>query len=450
VIILNKQKKVKKIKQNYDFCSEPEYLGIIPRAIDDIFNGIAELQQSRDGAKYTVYWSFLQIYNEKLFDLLQDSGNKHPLTIREDKFSGIYVEGLTEYVITNAKDWYALLRRGEKNRVTRQTKINPISSRSHSIFQLLVETDTVDKRGMLKKAKLNLWDLAGSEKINKDEQMENKHLLELKTINLSLTTLGKVISALSKDQKWKKLKSEIGCVQTPKKGATNGYVPYRESKLTRLLQDSLGGNTKTCLIAAVSPISDCAEETISTLKFADRAKEVMSVVKANEINASDDALVQKLQKEVQHLREVLNIRHKGNRSEVEVQLMELKKENLKLREIASNAQEVERLKLENKIMRLELQRMRYESDIASNRGSDECLTSTDMANGQLNASQHALKLKQPVQKVFPVLNSQLPDRCPLWSSYPPWAHYQTQSPHLMIPQENPLDEKPIINVDNEK
>lgn len=106
-----------------------------------------------------------------------------------------------------------------------------------------------------------------------------------------------------------------------KKKNANGYIPYRESKLTRLLQDSLGGNTKTCLIATVSPISDCAEETISTLKFADRAKEVMSVVKANEVNASDDALVQKLQKEVQHLREVLNIRRKGKKSDVESQLM---------------------------------------------------------------------------------------------------------------------------------
>ena len=140
----------------------------------------------------------MQIYNEKLYDLLQDNKNVNPLSIREDKFSGIYVEGLSEYVVTNARDWFALLKRGEKNRVTRQTKININSSRSHSIFQLLVETDTVDKRGMLKRAKLNLWDLAGSEKINKDEEMNAKHLLELKTINLSLTTLGKTISALCK------------------------------------------------------------------------------------------------------------------------------------------------------------------------------------------------------------------------------------------------------------
>jgi hypothetical protein len=116
----------------------------------------------------------------------------------------------------------------------------------------LVETDKVDKRGMLKRAKLNLCDLAGSEKINKDESMGNRHLLELKTINQSLTTLGKVISALAE--------------------AKMPYLPYRESKLTRLLQDSLGGNTRTCLISTVSSIKDWVDETISTLKFADRAK----------------------------------------------------------------------------------------------------------------------------------------------------------------------------------
>ena len=242
---LKKQKKAKK-KPEYDFFSETEFLGVIPRAIDDTFLEIQNRCDANIGTKYTVYCSFLQIYNEKLYDLLQDTKNEHPLVIREDKYSGIYVEGLTEYVITNAKDCYALLKRGEKNRVTRQTKININSSRSHSIFQLLVETDTVDSRGMLQKAKLNLCDLAGSEKIDKDEEMGAKHLLELKTINLSLSTLGKVISGLSKRSKSSKL--VMKSAQSFKKKNINVYIPYRESRLTRLLQDSLGGNTKTCLI----------------------------------------------------------------------------------------------------------------------------------------------------------------------------------------------------------
>ena len=106
-----------------------------------------------------------------------------------------------------------------------------------------METDTVDKRGMLKRAKLNLCDLAGSEKINKEENMESRHLLELKTINLSLTTLGKCISALSK--KTKNSKIIMDSATSFKKKGKNSYIAYRESKLTRLLQDSLGGNTKT-------------------------------------------------------------------------------------------------------------------------------------------------------------------------------------------------------------
>lgn len=356
--------------------------------------------------------------------MLQDPTSKNPLNIREDKYNGIFVEGLTEYIISNAKDWYALLKRGEKNRVTRQTKININSSRSHSIFQLWLETETVDSRGMLKKAKLNLCDLAGSEKINKDEEMEAKHLLELKTINLSLTTLGKVISALSKKNKISKI--VMKSADSFKKATVNNYTPYRESKLTRLLQDSLGGNTKTCLIATVSPIKSWIEETISTLKFADRAKEVMSVVKANEVNASDDALVQKLQKEVQHLREVLNLRRKGKRTDIEGQLIDLKNENLKLREIASNAQEVERLKLENKIMKLELQKIRYDVEMGSNKGSEESLTSTDMTNGKLLGMKDSMKTKQSIQKVFPNLDTHLPDRCPLWNSFPPCDHYAIQ------------------------
>ena len=109
---------------------------------------------------------------------------------------------------------------------------------------------------MVIRGKLNICDLAGSEKIGTEEHLGPQHMMELKTINLSLSTLGKVISSLSQ-------------------GKSKTYIPYRDSKITRLLQDSLGGNTKTTLIAAVSPLLDCSDETISTLKFADRAKQVL-------------------------------------------------------------------------------------------------------------------------------------------------------------------------------
>ena len=175
------------------FSFDLDFHGIIPRAINDVFQRIADIQTS---TKFTLVCSFLQVYNEKLYDLLQDPKTIKPLQIREEKLTGIYVEGLTEYVIMNARDCFALLRRGERNRKTRQTRANISSSRSHSIFQLMIETDRVDKRGFLKRAKLNLCDLAGSEKINKEEEMGNKHFQELTTINRSLTTLGKVISSI--------------------------------------------------------------------------------------------------------------------------------------------------------------------------------------------------------------------------------------------------------------
>lgn len=183
--------------------------GVIPRAIQLIFDRISnEQERFGDSNKYTVYCSFLQIYNENLYDLLQDGRLKNSLKIREDTISGIYVEGLAEFVVSSAKDCYALMKRGERNRITKATKANIHSSRSHSIFQLCVETDQVDKRGMLKRAKLNLCDLAGSEKIiNKEENITKAHFNELRTINLSLTTLGKVISALSKNLPERKMQA---------------------------------------------------------------------------------------------------------------------------------------------------------------------------------------------------------------------------------------------------
>lgn len=143
-------------------------------------------------ATFKIYLSFLQIYNEKIYDLLQDADSKSPLQIREDKHNGIYVEGLSEYLVSNSLDAYALLKRGEKNRIIRQTKGNIESSRSHSIFQLYVEYDDT-KQQKIYKTKLNFCDLAGSEKISIEENLEANHLKELKSINLSLATLGKVI-----------------------------------------------------------------------------------------------------------------------------------------------------------------------------------------------------------------------------------------------------------------
>lgn len=165
-------------------------LGIIPRSVQEVFYYCAS--QPIDSSNIKIYLSFLQIYNEKIYDLLQDADSKSPLQIREDKINGIYVEGLSEYLVANSLDAYALLKRGEKNRIIRQTKGNIESSRSHSIFQLYIEYDDT-KQQKIYKTKLNFCDLAGSEKISIEENLEANHLRELKSINLSLATLGKVI-----------------------------------------------------------------------------------------------------------------------------------------------------------------------------------------------------------------------------------------------------------------
>lgn len=252
------------------FLRDKDKLGIIPRSIEYIFTELERMElermesmvPSQGDPGFTVYCSFLQIYNEKLYDLLNDRDQSRPLVIREDKYAGIFVEGQSEYVVTNAQDCFTLLKRGEASRITRQTRSNIHSSRSHTIFQLLIESNSADNKGQIFRGKLNLCDLAGSEKIHKEEVMDQQHMLELKTINLSLSCLGKVIQSLAQ-------------------GYKQNFVSYRDSKITRLLQDSLGGNTRTTLIAAVSPMIDHSEETISTLKFADRAKKIMTKTSAN-------------------------------------------------------------------------------------------------------------------------------------------------------------------------
>ena len=184
------------------FLEEKAMLGIIPRSIEQIFYDLEKRIEAKilagesehvASSEFTVYCSFLQIYNEKLFDLLQDRNQNRPLNIREDKYAGIFVEGQSEYAVQNAAECFTLLKRGEASRITRQTKANIHSSRSHTIFQILIESNRPNQKGMLFRGKLNLCDLAGSEEIQKEEIMDANHLLELKRINLSLSALGKVI-----------------------------------------------------------------------------------------------------------------------------------------------------------------------------------------------------------------------------------------------------------------
>ncbi|ETW06745.1 hypothetical protein, variant 1 [Aphanomyces invadans] len=256
--------------------------GVIPRAIKDIFAGV--IKKNASGAQQAaVYCSFVQIYNENIYDLLRDGNMDKPLAIHEDHVNGIFVEGLSEYAVQNVHDCLALLQAGEDHRAVRATHMNHVSSRSHSAFQLFLEVKKTD--GTTIKSKFNLVDLAGSEKWHADANMQYFHISEMTNINLSLHTLGRCIASLTTKN--------------------NGHVPYRDSKLTRLLQDSLGGNTKTRIIATLSPSLDCIDESVSTLKFADRAKQVMVCVRVNEQREIDPAYVEKLEHEIESLRAIV-------------------------------------------------------------------------------------------------------------------------------------------------
>mmetsp|Transcript_13074 Transcript_13074/g.21397 ORF Transcript_13074/g.21397 Transcript_13074/m.21397 type:complete len:838 (+) Transcript_13074:169-2682(+) len=264
-------------------------VGLIPRAINEIF----ELANHPEVLKFSVLCSFIQLYNENCYDMLRDAGMTTSLPIREDQ-KEIYVQGLSEYIVKSVGETMQLLRIAEENRAIRETHMNQYSSRSHSIFQIFVEQKRLSPDGgeISLRAKFNLVDLAGSEKWNTRHNMQDQHISELTNINLSLHTLGKCISALV----------------TGRSGKSKGgksHVPYRDSKLTRLLQDSIGGNSRTFLIATLSPSLVNTDETISTLKFADRAKQVMVQIHVNETRPVDHEMVVKLQREVQYLRNML-------------------------------------------------------------------------------------------------------------------------------------------------
>jgi hypothetical protein len=303
--------------------------GLIPRAAHRVF----QLAAADSELQLTVTCSFLQIYNNQVYDLLRDKSMKSPLRIRERPREGIFINGLSHVQVSSAQDILSLLHSGGARRAVRGTEYNEASSRSHAILQLSIETqrdvqDPVTSGGgagsgggggdgdddgggggggsgsgsggsggsgsgsssssstrrVIRRAKLNLVDLAGSEKWNTARKMVTAQERELTAINSSLSALGNVISALADDKR--------------------SHVPYRDSALTRILQDALGGNSRTVLIATVSPTLHCAEESISTLKFADRASHVRLKIKVNEL-LDDAALLARANREIQRLKRLL-------------------------------------------------------------------------------------------------------------------------------------------------
>lgn len=311
--------------------------GIIPRAVDDVFSHIQ--RDTGERCKFLVRASYLQIYNEVISDLLKPEAKN--LAIREDKRRGVHVDGLSEWVVRTPGDVYALMERGAAVRTTGATKLNELSSRSHAIFILIVEKSSIEEnpidttigggisrkgtennplfaahlatttggyggasgsssystaanspRQTIRVGKLNLVDLAGSERVHLTGA-KGKRLEESKKINQSLSALGNVIAALT----------------DPKGRDGRPHIPYRDSKLTRILEDSLGGNCKTTFMAMISPAVEAFAESLSTLKFAHRAKCVRNAPRVNE-DVDHATLLRKYEKELRRLRAELQQRSK--------------------------------------------------------------------------------------------------------------------------------------------
>ncbi|KAF2277122.1 kinesin-domain-containing protein [Westerdykella ornata] len=252
---------------------DEEGKGIIPRIVEQIF---ASMLASPSNIEYTVRVSYMEIYMERIRDLLNPVNDNLP--VHEEKTRGVYVKGLLEVYVSSVAEVYEVMRRGGNARAVAATNMNQESSRSHSIFVITITQKNLET-GSMKSGQLFLVDLAGSEKVGKTGA-SGQTLEEAKKINKSLSALGMVINALTDGK--------------------SSHIPYRDSKLTRILQESLGGNSRTTLIINCSPSSYNDAETISTLRFGMRAKTIKNKAKVNaELSPAElKALLKKAQGQV--------------------------------------------------------------------------------------------------------------------------------------------------------
>uniref|UniRef100_A0A3P8XA26 Kinesin motor domain-containing protein n=1 Tax=Esox lucius TaxID=8010 RepID=A0A3P8XA26_ESOLU len=283
--------------------------GLIPRLCCSLFERIS--REDSQAHSFKVEVSYMEIYNEKVRDLLDPKGSRQSLKVREHKVLGPYVDGLSQLAVTDFQDIEVLMSEGNKSRTVAATNMNEESSRSHAVFSIIVTQTLYDlKSGNSgeKVSKMSLVDLAGSERVSKTGAA-GERLKEGSNINKSLTTLGCVISALAD--------------QSAGKGGKTKFVPYRDSVLTWLLKDNLGGNSKTCMIATVSPAADNYEETLSTLRYADRAKRIVNHAVVNE--DPNARIIRELREEVEKLRVQLSQAESLKAPELKEKLQESEK-----------------------------------------------------------------------------------------------------------------------------
>uniref|UniRef100_A0A671W4A3 Kinesin family member 13A n=1 Tax=Sparus aurata TaxID=8175 RepID=A0A671W4A3_SPAAU len=271
--------------KSFSMMGNGEQPGLIPRLCCSLFERVHK--EENEAHSFKVEVSYMEIYNEKVRDLLDPKGSRQSLKVREHKVLGPYVDGLSQLAVTNFEDIEVLMSEGNKSRTVAATNMNEESSRSHAVFSIIVTQTLYDLQSGNsgeKVSKMSLVDLAGSERVSKTGAA-GERLKEGSNINKSLTTLGCVISALA-DQSAGKGKAK--------------FVPYRDSVLTWLLKDNLGGNSKTAMIATVSPAADNYEETLSTLRYADRAKRIVNHAVVNE--DPNARIIRELREEVEKLR----------------------------------------------------------------------------------------------------------------------------------------------------
>ncbi|XP_030636930.1 kinesin-like protein KIF13A isoform X2 [Chanos chanos] len=271
--------------KSFSMMGNGEHPGLIPRLCCSLFERVS--REDSQSHSFKVEVSYMEIYNEKVRDLLDPKGGRQSLKVREHKVLGPYVDGLSQLAVTSFEDIESLMSEGNKSRTVAATNMNEESSRSHAVFSIIVTQTLYDLQSGNsgeKVSKISLVDLAGSERVSKTGAA-GERLKEGSNINKSLTTLGCVISALA-DQSAGKGKAK--------------FVPYRDSVLTWLLKDNLGGNSKTAMIATVSPAADNYEETLSTLRYADRAKRIVNHAVVNE--DPNARIIRELREEVEKLK----------------------------------------------------------------------------------------------------------------------------------------------------
>ncbi|KAI8065258.1 hypothetical protein BC940DRAFT_320720 [Gongronella butleri] len=277
--------------KSYSMMGYGEDIGIIPRTCAELFNRIT--QNTDPNVSYAAEVSYIEIYNEKVRDLLNPK-NKGNLKVREHPSTGPYVEDLSRLVVKDFDGLDHLMDEGNKARTVAATNMNETSSRSHAVFTVFLtqkRKDELTKLETEKVARISLVDLAGSERAN-STGATGARLKEGANINRSLTTLGKVIAGLAEQSERK-----------PGKKSKDNFIPYRDSVLTWLLKDSLGGNSKTAMIAAISPAD--YDETLSTLRYADQAKKIKNKAVVNE--DPNAKMIRELKEELSLLRDRLHV-----------------------------------------------------------------------------------------------------------------------------------------------